>query len=72
MKYAIVQVDIAGRYGVTPENHNCNNNQRLMVVNENELRRIDSDIAKAATLLGGELLSLSECTEQCKSWNDYE
>ncbi len=63
MKYSIVNTEKAVKHGFNP-----NLFRRLkdgtMIVNENHLRDVDSDIDKAAALLGGVVLSEAETREQ--------
>ncbi len=72
MKYSIVSTFEAERVGIRKIHHNTNAKGDKMVVNENELRKVNPDIKKAAVLLGGEVLSLGEVQEQIKKWNDEQ
>jgi hypothetical protein len=60
MKYSVVKSSIAERHGVKLAYHNLSADKTRVVVNENELRRVNTDIEKAASMMGGEVLSLEE------------
>lgn len=72
MKYSIVDVNEAEIRGIKKEYHNINEKGDKMVVNENELRKVNPDINKAAIVLNGEVLSFSELENQVKVWNDEQ
>lgn len=72
MKYSIVNTDAAEIRGIKREYHNVNAKKDKMVVNENELRKVDENISKAAALLGGDILTYPQLCEQVKIWNDEQ
>ncbi len=71
MRYTIAQTELAKAAGLEPKYHNTNKTGELMVVNEEELADINSDVQEAAASLGGELLTLEELKNQTNRWN-YE
>lgn len=72
MRYSIVDANEAENRGIKKEYHNINEKGDKMVVNENELRKVDPDINKAAIVLHGEVLSFSELENKVKVWNDEQ
>lgn len=72
MKYSIVDANEAEIRGIKKEYHNINEKGDKMVVNENELRKVNPDINKAAIVLHGEVLSFDELENQVKVWNDEQ
>jgi hypothetical protein len=70
MKYCIGDLKICRDYGFRDDFHSVNEKKGKMVLNENELRRVDEDIEKAAKIVGGEILTLSQLEDKVKEWND--
>jgi len=60
MRYSIVDAKKGEDYGFLPVLHQTTANGTKMVLNENELLHIDSDIDNAASLLGGVVMSEAE------------
>lgn len=60
MRYSIIDAKKGEDYGFLPVLHQTTANGTKMVVNENELLRINSDISIAADLLGGTVMSEAE------------
>lgn len=65
MRYSIVDIKKAERYGLPASIHRTCFTTK-MVVNENELLRVSLDIDEAASMLGGEVLTELECFEELK------
>lgn len=68
MKYSIIDTEKGEEYDIKPHLHQLLANGSMMVVNENELRLVNSDIDRAAELLGGEVLSEAEVINEMKEY----
>ena len=66
MRYSIIDKKLGEKQGFNPEHHRLLGER--MVVNENELRKVDRDIEEAARLLGGVLLTQAEVTNEIKKF----
>lgn len=64
MLYTIVTKEKGTENGFKPENHTCLGD--MMVLNENELRKIDDDIEAAAHYIGGTIMTNSEVKQFIK------
>lgn len=64
MLYSIVDKNKAEDEGFKAILHQCTEDK--MILNENELRKVDSDIEAAAHFLGGVILTNSEIREELK------
>lgn len=60
MLYSIIDTVKGKNAGINPHLHQTTLNGSKVVVNENELRMVDSDIQVAAASLDGVLLTLAE------------
>lgn len=69
MRYSIIDRATAETYGILPMFHRQLKSGKI-VVNENELQRIDHDVSKAAETLGGELLTEEQVMNEILK--DYE
>ena len=58
MLYALINKEKGEIAGVSRHTHNVYGNK--MVVNENELKKINEDFGVAATILGGVVMDFSE------------
>ena len=61
MIYAIINKDMATKAGFQENTHNVH--ESMMIVNENELRKLGGDIDDVAASLGGHTMTNSELTE---------
>ena len=61
MIYAIINKDKAAKAGFQENTHNVYDS--MMIVNENELRKLGGDINDVATNLGGHTMTNPELTE---------
>lgn len=68
MKYSLIDKKKGEAHGFLKETHILSDKGEKMVVNENELRLIDTDISNAAKLLGGVLMSKSEIINELKKY----
>lgn len=66
MLYSIIYTELGRQHGLRPDLHQTTANGTKMVVNENELRLVNSDIDKAAQLLGGEVMTQGEVVNELK------
>lgn len=66
MRYSIIYTKLGEKYGLLPHLHKLTSNGEKMVVNENELLLIDGDIEKAASILGGAVMSQAETINELK------
>lgn len=66
MRYSIIDKKLGEKQGFNPEHHRLLGER--MVVNENELRKVDGNIEEAARLLGGVLLTQAEVTNEIKKF----
>lgn len=66
MRYSIIYTKLGEKYGLLPRLHKLTSNGEKMVVNENELLLIDGDIEKAASILGGAVMSHAETINELK------
>lgn len=57
MLYSAIDIEKAKQYKVELSHHLVLDKIGKVIVNENELRLVDDDIYRAATLLGGEVLT---------------
>ena len=57
MLYAIINKRLGEEHGMLPHLHQLTANGEKMVVNENELRLVKSDIDLAAAMLGGVVMT---------------
>lgn len=57
MLYSAIDIEKAQQYKVELSHHLVLDKIGKVIVNENELRLVDDDIHRAATLLGGEVLT---------------
>lgn len=69
MRYAIVDTDKAVYKGIDVKMHRTNNTGDKVVVNENELLRINADASLAASQLGGVLLEHEQLKVELNKWN---
>lgn len=60
MLYSVIDTKTGEEYGIKPFLHHLLEKGAKMVVNENELRKVDADIEKACKILGGTLLTEGE------------
>lgn len=60
MLYSIIDTKKGEDYGFVPAFHRLTQDGKQMVVNEKELKVVDSDIHVAATLLGGRVMTEAE------------
>jgi len=67
MKYSIIDAKKGEAAGFTRLTHRLLDGGDTMIVNENELLRLGSDITAEAKALGGDILSLSELQNKIKS-----
>ena len=72
MLYSIIDKKLGKKYGLLPHLHQLTANGTQMVVNENELRLIDSDINAAAAMLGGRVMDEGETFNELKKIANYE
>ena len=70
MKYSIIKTSLGIKAGFPPLSHATSDNGRVMVVNENELRRVDADINVAAAKLGGQVLTHHEVINTLNNYNE--
>lgn len=73
MLYAVVSAKKAEEKGFLPVIHRMFDNDRQMVLNENELRAINNDIGAVAEELGGKIVTYTEMMniiKQYKNSND--
>lgn len=70
MRYAIVDTDKAFAQGMIPAYHKLNNTGTKMVVNENELLKVDPDPEVAARALGGTLTDLPNVKLAMNRWDE--
>ena len=61
MIYAIINKDMATKAGFQENTHNVYDS--MMIVNENELRKLGGDIDDVAASLGGHTMTNSELTK---------
>lgn len=66
MRYSIIDKKLGEKQGFNSEHHRLLGER--MVVNENELRKVDIDIEKAARLLGGVILTHAEVINEIKKF----
>lgn len=66
MRYSIIETKLGEKYGLLSHLHKLTSNGEKMVVNENELLLIDGDIEKAASILGGAVMSQAETINELK------
>lgn len=66
MRYSIIDKKLGEKQGFNPEHHRFLGER--MVVNENELRKVDGNIEEAARLLGGVLLTQAEVINEIKKY----
>ena len=66
MRYSIIDKKLGEKQGFNPEHHRLLGER--MVVNENELRKVDGNIEEAARLLGGVLRTQAEVTNEIKKF----
>lgn len=57
MLYSAIDIDKAKQYKIELSHHLVLEDKGKVIVNENELRLVDDDINKAASILGGEVLT---------------
>lgn len=69
MKYSIIKTSLGIKAGLSPLSHATSDNGLVMVVNENELRRVDADINVAAAKLGGQVLTHHEVIKTINKFN---
>ena len=70
MKYSIIKTSLGIKAGLSPQSHATSDNGRVMVVNENELRRVDADIYVAAAKLGGQVLTHHEVINTINNFDE--
>lgn len=66
MRYSIIDTEKGKEHGLLPKCHVLSAGGEKMVVNENELLSVSTDIEKAAEMLGGRLLFNSEVANELK------
>jgi len=66
MRYSIIDTKKGEAAGFARLTHRLLDGGDTMIVNENELRRLGSDITGIAKELGGEILTLSELQNTIK------
>lgn len=69
MRYAIVDTAKAVYKGLNVKLHRTNNIGKRMIVNENELLKINSDASEAAKQLGGVLLEHEQLEVEINKWD---
>lgn len=60
MLYSIILTELGEKRGLQPHLHRLTANGDKMVVNENELRLVNTDIELAAATLGGVVMTQGE------------
>ena len=70
MKYSIIKTSLGIKAGLSPQSHATSDKGRVMVVNENELRRVNADINVAAAKLGGQVLTHHEVLNNLNNYNE--
>lgn len=70
MRYAIVDTDKASEKGMVPAYHKLNNVGTKMVVNENELLKVNPDPEVAARELGCSLTDLPNIKLAMTRWDE--
>ena len=70
MRYAIVDTDKASAKSMVPAYHKLNNVGTKMVVNENELLKVNPDPEVAARELGGSLTDLPNVKLAMTRWDE--
>lgn len=66
MIYSIIDKRLGEKQGFNPDYHRLLGDK--MVVNENELRKVNDDIEEAAKMLGGVLLTQAEVTNEIRRY----
>ncbi len=74
MLYSIIDTKKGEAYGIVPRLHILCDKGTKMIVNENELRKINANIEYAAEILGGTLMTEGEIINEQKKLKqkDYE
>lgn len=72
MLYSIIDTKKGEQYQLLPHLHQTVLNGDKMVVNENELRLVNSDIETAAAVLGGTVMTLWETKNEINRLKRYE
>lgn len=70
MLYSLIETKKGERYGIVPSLHVTYGSK--MIVNENELRKINANIEYAAEILGGTLMTESEVVNETKKIKYHE
>ena len=66
MKYAIIDTNAGRAKGINPAHHYLFADGSKMMVNENELRLVSTDIDEAARAMGGEVITHGQAITQIK------
>lgn len=66
MRYSIINSETGEKHGFIPKHHRLAKDGTLMVVNENELKKVNPDIEEAARILGGRVLQHGEVINELK------
>lgn len=66
MKYSIIDKAKGEIQGFNPDHHRILGDK--MIVNENELRKVNINIEEAAKLLGGEVFTAAEMINEIKKY----
>lgn len=66
MLYSIIDAKLGEEKGFLPLTHRTLENGELMVVNENELRKLGDDITAEARKLGGSIMTYGELLNKIK------
>lgn len=67
MKYAIIDTGKGEQHGINPKLHMLLDNGGKMIVNENELRLVNANIAAAASEMGGTIMKIYEVNQYRKN-----
>lgn len=70
MRYAIVKTELAVKMGFKPIAHRVSADGTQMVLNEQELRRVNKDIDIAARSLGGRAVRKDTALYRIRRWDD--
>ncbi len=68
MLYSIITTKLGEQRGILPHLHRLADNGSKMVVNENELRLVNTDIELAAATLGGVIMTQGEVINELNKY----
>ena len=68
MLYSIITTKLGEQRGILPHLHRLADNGNKMVVNENELRLVNTDIERAAATLGGVIMTQGEVINELNKY----